>query len=129
MPNKKAAVPSRGLRLSVKEMSAIQVQKLYMHHVHGIGFRIIGEVFAALPEARRVVLSGYTQRRDKGTGQLTDEYLYSVSVLRSVWNAIDFSEAGLMGLDVIESLAQFNLRRTMSKTGVFKPIIPFSTEE
>lgn len=126
MPNKTAGVPSRGMKLSVKEISATQVQKLYMRHVHSIGFRIIGEVFASLPQVQRVVLSGYSQRRDKATGQTRDEYLYSVRVERGAWEEIDFTSEGLESLDIIEALARFELRRTMSKTGIFKLIEPFS---
>ena len=127
IPNKTAGVPQRGLKLSVKAMSPTQVQRLYMRHIHSIGFRIIGEAFAALPETQQVVLSGYSQRRDKATGRLNDEYLYSVRVTRPAWSRIDFSRCGLEELDVVEALHQFELRRTMTKTGVFKPISPFVT--
>lgn len=129
MPSKTADVPVRGLRLSVKEMSATQIQRLYMRHVHAIGFRIIGETFFALPKAEEIVLSGFSQRRNKATGSESDEYLYSVRVERKRWNEIEFSRSGLKEIDVVESLARFNLRRSMSKTGVFKPIEPFSANE
>lgn len=126
MPSKTAGVPTRGMKLSVKEMSAAQVQKLYMRHVHSIGFRIIGEAFASLPNTQRVILSGYSQRRDKATGQASDEYLYSVRVGRADWSEIEFTQAGLNNLDVVEALSRFDLRRAMSKTGIFKPITPYA---
>jgi hypothetical protein len=129
MPNKTAGVPARGMKLAVKDMSATQVQKLYMRHIHSIGFRIIGEAFAALPQTRRVILSGYSQRRDKATGQASDEYLYSVRVDRAAWAGIDFTPAGLNNLNVVESFGRFDLRRTMSKTGVFKTIEPYSASD
>lgn len=123
MPSKIAAVPVRGLRLSVKELPAVQVRKRYMAHIHGVGFRIIGETFAALPCARRVTFSGFSQRNDPATGQARDDYLYSVSLERGDWERIDF---GLLEMvDVVESLAQFDLRRQMTKTGIFRPIEPF----
>lgn len=123
MPSKIAAVPTRGLRLSVKELPAVQVRKRYMAHVHGVGFRILGETFSALPCARRITLSGFSQRNDPATGQAGDDYLYSVSVERSDWERIDFEL--LTMVDVVESLAQFDLRRQMTKTGTFKPVEPF----
>ncbi|NYT38189.1 DUF4236 domain-containing protein [Allopusillimonas soli] len=122
MPSKIAAVPARGLKLSVKDLPAAQIRKRYMAHVHGIGFRIVGETFAALPSAHRVTLSGFSQRNDPATGQVRDDYLYSVSVERRDWERIDF--AVLEMIDVVESLAQFELRRQMTKTGIFKPIQP-----
>ena len=123
MPSKTAAVPARGLKLSVKDLPAVQVRKRYMAHVHGVGFRIIGETFAALPCARRVTLSGFSQRHDTATGEVRDDYLYSVSVARDDWERIDFEQ--LARIDVVESLAQFDIRRQMTKTGIFKPVEPF----
>jgi hypothetical protein len=123
MPNKTASVPQQGFKLSVKEMSATQVQRLYMRHVHGIGFRIIGEAFAALPNAQEVVLSAFSQRSNATTGQIRDEYFYSVRVNRTSWACIRFDNQ--RNLEVIEALAQFDLRRNMTKTGVFKAIEPF----
>lgn len=123
MPSSTASVPSRGLKLSVKEMSATAIQKLYMAHVHAVAFRIIGEAFAALPKATTVVFSGYSQRPDKATGRITDEYLFSVRVGRGAWSDIDFRR--LADIDVVEALTRFDLRRQMTKTGIFKAIEPF----
>ncbi|MHB9704968.1 DUF4236 domain-containing protein [Alcaligenes aquatilis] len=123
MPSKIAAVPARGLKLSVKDLPMVQARKRYMAHVHGVGFRIIGETFAALPVVQRITLSGFSQRHDPATGQLRDDYLYSVNVSREAWAGINFEMLPM--IDVVEALAQFDLRRNMSKTGVFKPIEPF----
>lgn len=124
MPSSTASVPSRGLKLSVKEMSATAIQKLYMAHVHAVAFRIIGETFAALPKASTVVLSGYSQRPDKATGRIADEYLFSVRVGRGAWSDIAFER--LANIDAVEALARFDLRRQMTKTGIFKAIEPFT---
>jgi len=127
MPNKTASVPQRGYKLSVKEMGHTQVQKLYMRHVHAIGFRIAGEAFATSPKIEQVILSTYSQRPDKATGQIQDEYLYSVKITRDEWHSINFEN--LEQLDVVDALARFELRRDMTKTGVFKPIQPFDIED
>lgn len=124
MPGNTATVPVRGLKLALKPMSSTAIQKLYMAHIHGVAFRIIGETFAALPLANTVVLSGYSQRPNKATGRVGDEYLLSVRVTRSEWMKIAFDQ--LAHIDVVASLEQFELRRQMSKTGIFKPIEPFS---
>lgn len=124
MPDKTAAVPQRGFKLSIKEMGPTQVQKLYMRHVHAAGFRIAGEAFAVSPAVESVVLSAYSQRPDKATGKVGDEYLYSVRIPRDKWLAIDFGN--LANLDPVEAFSRFDLRREMSKTGVFKPIEPHS---
>lgn len=121
MPTKLAAVPSRGLKLSVKEIPASKVQKLYSDHVHSVAFRLIGEVFAALPTAQSVTFSGYSQRRDKGTGQLSDEYLISARCQRSAWESIDFK--GLASVDPAQALSRFELIRDQLKSGAFKAIV------
>lgn len=123
MPSKTASVPQRGYRLSVKEMGPTARQKLYMRHIHAIGFRLIGEAFAMLPTVPDIVLSAYSQRPGSSTGQVGDEYLYSVRVHRQDWEAINFGN--LAAVDVVEAFSRFELRRTMSKTGVFKPVEPF----
>jgi len=46
-----------------------------------------------------------------------------VRVGREAWSEINFEMLPM--IDVVEALAQFDLRRNMSKTGVFKPIEPF----
>lgn len=127
MPSKKAAVPANGYKLSVKDLSAANIQRLYMQHIHGIAFRTVGEVFASLPKAEEVVLSGYSQRPNKATGQVSDEYLLSVRVKRAAWAELAFEN--LDSVDVVESLARFELKRSMSKTGIFKPIEPYSPAE
>ena len=123
MPHRTAAVPQRGYKLSVKEMTANQLLRLYMSHVHGIGFRLIGEIFSALQDSREVVLSAYSQRSNPATGMPQNDYLYSVRVDRAKWSGINFQN--LKNIDVVDALTRFELRRNMSKTGVFTAIQPF----
>ena len=70
------------------------------------------------------MISGYSQRADKKTARVGDEYLYSVRVSRAGWAESDFSN--LQELDVVEALTRFDLRRSMSKNGLFKPVEPFA---
>lgn len=123
IPHRKAAIPARGYRLLVKELSTTHVQKLYMDHVHGIGFRIIGETFAALPHCQQVVLSAYSQRPDPATGRERDDYLYSVRVERKDWETIAFER--LADVNVVDALGAFDIRRALTKKGIFSPIEPF----
>lgn len=123
MPRHSAAVPSRGLKLSVKEFNQTKLQKLYSEHVHGIVFRLAGEIFAALPVLEKLTISAYSQRRSKVTGSLADEYLISVRIDRSKWQQIDFS--ALASIDLPVALERFDLRRTMSQSAVFTAIERF----
>lgn len=123
MPTKTASVPQRGYRLSVKEMSDTKIRRLYANHIHSLALRIIGETFGMLPTVESVTFSGYSQRRSKETAQLADEYLLSVRARRSDWEEIDFSS--LESLDPVQALDRFELRRSLTKTGIFKSIDPF----
>ena len=123
MPTKVAAVAGRGFEIKFNEASRTKVRQLYMRHVHGVGFRLVGEVFARLPVREEVTLSAFSQRPDKQTGQIEDQYLYSVRVSRAKWREIDF--ANLDDVDVVAALERFELWRKMSKTGSFQVIEPF----
>jgi len=124
MPTKAATVQERNLRLGIKDMSDAQVRRLYMQHIHGIGFRLIGEAFSALPTLEDVIISAFSQRTEAATGNVVDEYLYSLTVTREQWSHLNFKKLG--AIDPVEALDQFDLRRKMTKTGVFKPIEPFT---
>lgn len=122
MPSVEAAITGRGFEVKQKEMSDTKRRRIYMAHVHAIAIRLIGEVFATLPRCEKVVLSGYSQRSDPRTGSVKNDYLLSVGVDRSAWRQINFS--ALASVDPVAALDRFELRRTMSKTGVFKPVEP-----
>lgn len=124
MPSNSAALPARGWKVSMKSLTDTKKRQLYMNHVHGIGFRLIGEAFATLPTMNVVTLSAYSQRPNKVTGQIQDEYLYSVCVDRTAWSRINFNHLSVV--DLVEAFTQFALRRNMTKTGVFKPIEPYT---
>lgn len=127
MPDRQARVAASGKRAYIKTSSATQVRKEYMRLVHGIVFRALGEGFHALPAVERIVGSGYSQRPDPATGRRGDDYLLSAVVDRATWQRIDF--AHLADVDVIVAFERFDLRRRMSKTGVFKPIEPYALGE
>jgi hypothetical protein len=103
LPRKTATYSGRGFKVTMKELSETKVAQLYMRHIHGIGFRILGETFAALPSVQEVVLSGYSQRPNKLTGQVSDEYLFSVRVSRKAWSELHFEN--LSAIDVTRGLA------------------------
>lgn len=69
-----------------------------------------------------VVLSAYSQRVDKATRRISDDYLYSVEVGRDSFSNIQFSS--LERVDPVEALGASSIRRKMTKTGFFRPIEP-----
>lgn len=125
MPTEQASVAARGLKLNIKTRSETQRRKEYMRHIHAIAFRLVAEAFTALPTVETVVCSGYSQRADKATGRIADEYLFSVRVRRAEWMRVDFDH--LASVDLPVCLAEFDLRRRMTTTGVFTAIEPFAS--
>ena len=124
VPKTKASVNKRDLRLTYKERTKAQRYQDYVTHIHAIGFRAVGEVFASLPTASTVVLSAFSQRLNASTGHVKRECLFSVRVPRSKWLQIDFSNLG--AIDVISSFEEFELRRQINKAGNISPIEPFA---
>jgi hypothetical protein len=122
MPTKRATLAARSWDLSLRDTGEVATRKLYQNHIHALGFRIAGEAFAALPTVRTIVLSGYSQRTDRSSGHITDDYLYSARIERAQWCELNF--ATLDQIDPVEAFTRFELRRTMTATGIFKPIIP-----
>lgn len=122
MPRKMTALPERGYKLSFKELKGKALQELYAQHVHGIGFRIIGETFATLPTMEQVTLSAFTQRDVPATGQRADTYIYSVRVKREDWDRINFKN--LASMKVVAAFERFELRRKIGRSGAFAPVVP-----
>jgi hypothetical protein len=123
MPTETARVMKQEMRVLMTVKGEQERRLDYATHVHSIGFRIAGEAFAAMPGLGSVLISGFSQRQSRATGQVEEEYLYSVRIERSGWERIDFSQ--LDQIDPVEALTRFDLRRDMTRTGVFRPILPF----
>ena len=123
MPAEIARVLKREMRIEMRPKGNTERRLDYVTHVHSIAFRIAGEAFAAMPALRKVLVSGFSQRLGRATGRVEDEYLYSVRIDRFNWERVDFSH-----LDAIapsEAMTRFDLRRDMTRTGVFHPVHPF----
>lgn len=124
LPFRMATLHSTGKKLTIKDKSQKQLQLEYASHVFGIAFRLTGTVFANLPSVEMVIVSGFTQRLDKTTGCISDDYLYSIKADRPTYTKINFSS--LDKVDPVEAMrANFENKCKMTATGVFKAIEPF----
>jgi hypothetical protein len=123
MPTKVSKVNRKKFNLTISHLSIAKQQQNYVIHIHSIGFRLIGEIFMALPSVQQIVMSSYSQRISRKTGNIEDEYIYSVKVQRHQWEKINFSRLDV--LDVVACFELFDLRRSISKSGIITPIEPF----
>ncbi|MCL4867471.1 MAG: DUF4236 domain-containing protein [Anaerolineae bacterium] len=124
MPAVQAVVNKTELRLVWKDRPATQRRQEYQTHIHAVAFRLMGELFAALPQINQLVLSAYSQRTDPRTGQIRDDYLLSVRAGRTQWQQINF--ANLEVIDVVACFDLFETRRQISRSGIVAPIEPFA---
>lgn len=120
LPNTERRVLKGELRVVEKPLSETECRRRYARHVHGVVFRAIGEAFARLPTVHHVAAAGYSQRPDKATGQVRDDYLLRIEVARDTWSSIDF--AALDRVDPSEALRALGAERSMSKTGMFQAL-------
>lgn len=114
-----------GREIKIKALTDTAKRRAYALHVHAVVLRCAGEIFHALPFVQEAVISANTQRIDSATGQLSDDYILSVSIARDAWEKIDFSK--LETISPIDALERFDLRRSMTKTGIFRPVAPIDS--
>lgn len=123
MPQQYWEIAPNGVSIKRKERSDIQLRKLYARHVHSIVLLAASVAFWAVPELEKVQVSGYTQRPNKATGEIQDDYILSVIVPRFAWEK--WTAEKLEYMDPLIALESFEMRRDMTKTGIFKAITPF----
>lgn len=121
------SMPAKQIKISKKNLTITRRRKLYMNYVHGVAMRVLGEVFSRLPTIETAMVSAYTQAVDPATGLDIDMYLYSVIVSKRDWKRINFQ--ALHKIDPAEALSRFQLKRRMTKTGIFKGIDPLTLTE
>ncbi len=126
IPKKTSSISANGKKLNIKQKTDKQIRLEYSSHVHAIALRLAGFTFATLPSIDLVVISGYSQRRDKSTAQINDEYLFSIKFNREKFSKINFEE--IEYLDTVQSFENFEYIRQLSATGLFKPIEPFNQD-
>lgn len=63
---------------------------LYRDYAHGVAMRVLGEIYHRLPTVQVALISAYVPTLDTGTGQPTENYLYSVLVTKPQWREINF---------------------------------------
>lgn len=125
-PDVEYTLAAKQPKVSVKKIAATRRRMLYRDYAHGVAMRVLGEIYHRLPTVQVALISAYVPTLDTGTGQPTENYLYSVLVTKSQWREINFK--ALANIEPPATLERFELRRKMTKTGVFKAIEPFDVE-
>jgi hypothetical protein len=127
MPDKEWSVPATQYKLTPKKMSATKRRQIYRDYIHSVMMRVAGEIFAHLPTVEHVLISGYRETINSSNGHAEAQYIISVIMHRDRWASMDFAKLRL--IDPTEVFTGHLLNRSMTKTGVFKGISPFSPSD
>ena len=95
----------------------------YRTCVFGLGEYVASHAFTAVPQAKRIVVSAYTQRRSEKTGEAMDVFIYSVVFDRTAF------AAGYQERDPYDFCQDQKSRLYVLASGVMKEIAPFEPEE
>lgn len=118
MPQNKLAQLADGTIKIKKKTKKEQVED-YRTCVFGLGEYVASHVFAVVPQAKKVAVSAYTQRRSEKTGDLLDVFIYSVVFARA-----DFTK-DYQDKDPYEFCQKLPSRFYVLASGVMKEITPF----
>ncbi len=119
-PSKKTSLLVSG-KLSIKEKTKKEKKQDYLRSISGISLYFASIVFTAASVIDMVVVSGYTQRINRATGNEEDVYVYSVRYNKEKFKNINFKE-----IDPILTLQDFEHRMKLTKTFELKKIEPFA---
>lgn len=122
MPQNKLAELADGTIKIKKKTKKEQVED-YRTCIFGLGEYVASHVFAEVPQAKKVVVSAYTQRRSEKTGELLDVFIYSVVFSRS-----DFTK-DYQDKDPYEFCQKLPSRFYVLASGVMKEIAPFEAAD
>lgn len=100
-PQKTWSILASG-KLSVKQKSISELNKEYATGVIGMSFFFASLLFNISPAIEEISVAGYTQRINQKTGNIEDQYVYSVVFPRNT-----FSTLNIQNIDPIQAIANF----------------------
>ena len=109
--------------VKIKKKTQKQQREDYKTCVFGLGEYVASHVLAIVPQAQKIIVSAYTQRRDEKTGSLDDTFIYSVIFERGSF-VKDYQTK-----DPYEFCSGLTSRFYILASGVMKKIVPFEPED
>jgi len=119
MPKTKASELSSG-KLSIKDKTSKELKYDYCRCVTGMAFYLSGLAFNVSTEITKVIASGHSNRLSLKTGNLEDDYVYSV-----IFEREPFSKLVVENIDPVEAIKNFENKLNISPTFEMKSIQPF----
>lgn len=109
--------------VKIKKKTQKQQREDYKTCVFGLGEYVASHVFAVVPQAQKIVVSAYTQRRDEKTGEAEDTFIYSVIFERGSF------EKDYQTRDPYDFCGGLTSRFYILASGLMKKIVPFEPED
>ena len=109
--------------LKEKKKTQATLKQEYVNLVLGLAIFISANIFNASPAIHSIVMSGYTQRRNKA-GDVNDEYVYSIKFLREI-----FENSVLANVNPMDFCMRFENRSNITSTMLMKKIQPYEIGE
>jgi ammonia channel protein AmtB len=119
LPDSKASILKSG-KISVKNKTQTELKSEYANCVCGLAFYFSGYFFNISPKISTIIVSGYTQRVEKKTGQTNDEYIFSIKIDRTTIERLNFQT-----IDPIVSFKLFEHQLSLKANFEMKTITPF----
>ena len=110
--------------IRAKDKTQKEIKEEYRTCVLGLAVYLASNVFKVSKGISDVLLSGYTQRRDKKTGERMDCYICSIAFERSEFENDDCSTE-----DPADFCDRFSSRINVLASGEMKQIEPYTVEE
>jgi hypothetical protein len=118
MPETRTKVLKDGTTRDVKRPQAERL-KSYANLVCGLAFLIARTAFCTGPTLNDVHIAAYTQRRQKRTGEVQDDFVYEVAISRGVSAALEHAK-----VDPVTEMLALKSRMKQSASGDLTKIAP-----
>lgn len=123
LPDQKAVVLASGA-VRVKPKTMAEKRASYQKCVMGLAVLFADGAFLSSRGIRKALVSGYTQRRNARTGELEDQYVFSIVFEREAFMRADFAR-----VNPVEFVQNFRNRMNPLASGELKTIQPYTAEE
>lgn len=123
LPGEKAVELASGA-VRIKKKTLAEKREAYSACVLGLAILFADGAFLSSAGIRRTLVSGYTQRRNARTGEMEDQYVFSIAFTRG-----EFVNARFDRVEPAAFVEAFRNRMNPSAAGEFKTILPYTAEE
>lgn len=120
LPQSRFSVLKSQLTIREKPLSEAARHRLYARFAHAVLMVAASIAFRRAPEIRLAAISGYVRLISPKTGTKEWTCILSCCIPREAWE--QWTDERLANMDPVEALTVFDLRRSMTKTGIFSAV-------